>query len=964
MNVPGRATQYVRMLEQLNAIEGLVVNFLVAGPGKQISKAIVRDHRMQGRRELVASDQRSESQAVINAALRSAGIERIEWTYGEGAPSATETKVSSRALVLLMHPPHVADGNALQQAATSVALGQLAASDYLGVLTFAPGGAEWAWGGRQGLVQIGDRRAEMLQSIVDLKVTDTPEYDTALRLALDAFVDIKVANKRMLILTNGDPSLLNPEILNSFREQGVTISVVHVTSYGDKYAAVPKRMTGSTGGRYYRMDKVGFRPAMIEEIFRKESLTLDKQHRSKTGQQADQTQPDDTMLRDATSNNEDRTGSGETSSIDTSRVEASPVASRPGAIEAFTLYSEVVDDASLKAIVTNYPSLRQLSLISCQFKNDSLRHLTRLPDLKLLDLSSSFVDDDGVRLVASLGSLKQLYLSSTQVTDVGMEHIAGMDSLEELNLTKTDVTNKGIRFLRGAKSLTSLNLSAMRFISDKGLKHVGGLTNLKSLDISYSDLAMEPITDSGMQEVSKLTRLERLRLHRTNITDAGLTCLATMNQMKDLELPFGVSNQTIRGISSLTNLERLVIPVAIVDDQGVAELAKLRLLKSLNLVVSTKGNVTDAGIRHLRALSSLRTLFLQQSSVTDDGLREIAKLPSLESLTLNGNRISFEGLAHLKNASGLQHLSLSGLTGDFDLEHLRSLTELRSIDIGKHDGLVNGAESDAILEPLSHLSKLERLDLDNVAISDASLRQLKGLRQLRWLFARHPRNNVTDAGLRYLSDLNKLESLCILGSITDQGLTHLGHLRCLKICRLGTHTVSETALNQLREGLPLINDLKTFRPTARRPLTEGLAAPDFKVSTLDGGELQLDDFTGKVLVLHFWATWCAPCVKQTPELKQFYDKYRGNENFTIVSLSLDDAAHYARSHAKRNQLTWPQAWIGKDSTMQDDYGVDSAPHYVVIGSDGIVRLTLSRNRSASRIELMNCLDELLAEKVK
>ena len=544
-----------------------------------------------------------------------------------------------------------------------------------------------------------------------------------------------------------------------------------------------------------------------------------------------------------------------------------------------------------------------------------------------------------------------------------MAQIAKLGQLERLNLTKTDVSDQGLNALQGLDSLRLLNLSAMRFISDEGLKCVAGLTKLKSLDVSYSDLALKPISDLGMLQIRNLTQLERLQLHRTKITDAGLAGLSEMQHLKELGLPTGVSNQTLHRIKDLNVLESLVLPFADVDDQGVADLSNLKSLKSLNLAVSNKGNVTETGIGYLKNLRSLRSLFLQNSSVTDEGLSTLAKLPSLESLTLNGNHISFQGLDHLRQAAALRHVSLSGLTGDPDLQHLRSLTELRSISIGKHEGMEIGKDSDSRLEPLSGLLKLERLDLDDVALSDASLRHFKHMRQLRWLFARNRQNKITDEGLSHLSELTKLESLCISGAITDQGLSHLRNLRFLRVCRLGSRTLSDQALDQLRQDLPSIQDLTKYRPGGKKPPAVGAIAPDFNVATVSGDELHLSDLKGKVVLLYFWATWCSPCVKQTPELKQLYEKYREKKNFEMVSFSLDQTKNYARSHAERHQLSWPQVWIGTASTVGDDYGVDSAPHYVLVSPNGNILQTLSSSQSSvPRIELMESLDELLDQR--
>jgi thiol-disulfide isomerase/thioredoxin len=58
------------------------------------------------------------------------------------------------------------------------------------------------------------------------------------------------------------------------------------------------------------------------------------------------------------------------------------------------------------------------------------------------------------------------------------------------------------------------------------------------------------------------------------------------------------------------------------------------------------------------------------------------------------------------------------------------------------------------------------------------------------------------------------------------------------------------------------------------PVAQTKIAPDFLLRTLDGRSVKLSDFRGKIVVLNFWATWCAPCRVEMPALIDLYDKYR------------------------------------------------------------------------------------------
>ena len=71
-------------------------------------------------------------------------------------------------------------------------------------------------------------------------------------------------------------------------------------------------------------------------------------------------------------------------------------------------------------------------------------------------------------------------------------------------------------------------------------------------------------------------------------------------------------------------------------------------------------------------------------------------------------------------------------------------------------------------------------------------------------------------------------------------------------------------------------------------LKSGQLAPSFTVQTLDGKELKLENYRGKVVLLYFWALWCRPCVASTPALKEFYEDLKSYDNFEMISFSQDD----------------------------------------------------------------------------
>ena len=51
-------------------------------------------------------------------------------------------------------------------------------------------------------------------------------------------------------------------------------------------------------------------------------------------------------------------------------------------------------------------------------------------------------------------------------------------------------------------------------------------------------------------------------------------------------------------------------------------------------------------------------------------------------------------------------------------------------------------------------------------------------------------------------------------------------------------------------------------------------APDFEIEDINGGKLKLSDYTGKIVILDFWDTWCPPCKKEIPDFIELYKEYK------------------------------------------------------------------------------------------
>src|SRR3972149_9141638 len=63
-------------------------------------------------------------------------------------------------------------------------------------------------------------------------------------------------------------------------------------------------------------------------------------------------------------------------------------------------------------------------------------------------------------------------------------------------------------------------------------------------------------------------------------------------------------------------------------------------------------------------------------------------------------------------------------------------------------------------------------------------------------------------------------------------------------------------------------------------------APDFTVLSLDGRKVSLQDYRGKIVFLHFWATWCKPCIEEFPTIDRMYKEYK-DKGLVVLAISID-----------------------------------------------------------------------------
>jgi thiol-disulfide isomerase/thioredoxin len=151
----------------------------------------------------------------------------------------------------------------------------------------------------------------------------------------------------------------------------------------------------------------------------------------------------------------------------------------------------------------------------------------------------------------------------------------------------------------------------------------------------------------------------------------------------------------------------------------------------------------------------------------------------------------------------------------------------------------------------------------------------------------------------------------------------------------------ETSLNQTIQATIAWRKLKS------EPL-------DWKFTALDGTEVDLAKMRGKVVLIHFWATWCGTCVHGLPNVVKAYEALH-SKGFEILGISLDKAK--LESFVKENGMAWPQYFDGKGwkNEISSRFDIEYIPEKWLVNKKGMM---VSRDHSKN---LQDEVEKLLAE---
>jgi thiol-disulfide isomerase/thioredoxin len=137
-------------------------------------------------------------------------------------------------------------------------------------------------------------------------------------------------------------------------------------------------------------------------------------------------------------------------------------------------------------------------------------------------------------------------------------------------------------------------------------------------------------------------------------------------------------------------------------------------------------------------------------------------------------------------------------------------------------------------------------------------------------------------------------------------------------------------------SLSLLACNKDIREGDKPPVAVGNRAPDFTLKDLAGKDIRLLDYSGSVVLVEFWATWCPPCRSSIPDLISLQNKYK-DKKVAILAVSLDEGQNRAAKlsdFTKENSINY-KILLGTEEISRA-YNVKSIPVIFLIDKSGVV----------------------------
>jgi len=137
------------------------------------------------------------------------------------------------------------------------------------------------------------------------------------------------------------------------------------------------------------------------------------------------------------------------------------------------------------------------------------------------------------------------------------------------------------------------------------------------------------------------------------------------------------------------------------------------------------------------------------------------------------------------------------------------------------------------------------------------------------------------------------------------------------------------------------------------------AAPNFTLKSLSGKNIKLSELSGNVVLVNFWASWCAPCRQEMPLLNAIHNKYKPL-GFTVLGVNVEEKVGNAKSFIAERPVDFP-ILLDSSNRVSKLFNVIAMPTTVVIDRDGNMRFLHQGYQSGDEVEYRKMVKQLVRE---